>query len=102
MAIKNIKFSDITGAELKDDNAVRVVVRGHPRLEEDKQLDAAAGELDALKTVANLVNIEVHMPDGTVRELAATAAELEKIVPVDVLQNADGLRGRRKNWRPAP
>lgn len=101
MAIKNIKFSDITGAELKDDNAVRIVVRGHPKLQEDKQIDAASGELDALKTVANLVTIEVHLPDGSVKELAATATELEKIVPVDVLENADGLRGRRRNWKPS-
>ncbi|MGB3822483.1 MAG: hypothetical protein WA972_05935 [Rhodococcus qingshengii] len=101
MGIKNVKFSDISGAELKDDDTLRVIVRGHPKVGEDKQLDAATGELDALKTVANLVAVEIQYPDGTSKEVAATATELEKIIPLDVLQNADGLRGRRKNFRPS-
>lgn len=100
LAILNVKVSDISGAHLKDDDCVRVIVRGHPKLSEDKQLDAATGELDALKTVANLVNIEVQYPDGTTKDVAATAAELEKVIPFDVLEGADGLRGRRRNWRP--
>lgn len=101
LGIKNVKFSDISGAELKDDDTLRVIVRGHPKVGEDKQLDAATGELDALKTVANLVAVEIQYPDGTSKEVAATATELEKIIPLDVLQNADGLRGRRKNFRPS-
>lgn len=101
MGIRNVKFSDITGTELKDDDTLRVIVRGHPKVGEDKQLDAATGELDALKTVANLVAVEIQYPDGTSKEVAATTAELEKIIPLDVLQNADGLRGRRKNFRPS-
>lgn len=100
MAIRNVKVSDITNVELKDDDAIRVIVRGHPKLSDDKQLDAATGELDALKTVSNLVNIEVQYADGTSKEMFATAVELEKVIPLVVLEAADGLRGRRKNYKP--
>lgn len=101
MAIRNIKVSDITGEEVKDTDALRVIVRGHPKIGEDKQLDAATGELDNLKTVANLINIEVQYPDGTSKELFATLTELEKVIPFPVLEEADGLRGRRKNFKPS-
>ena len=101
MAIKNVKVSDISGTDLKEDEAVRVVVRGHPKLGEDKQFDAAASEIEALKTIANLVNVEIHYADGTTKEVAATATELEKVIPLNVLEKTDGLRGRRKNFRPS-
>lgn len=100
MAIRNIRVSDITGAELKDDDSIHVVVRDHPKLNGPKQLDAASGELEALKTVNNLVHIEIRRADGTTKEVAATVTELEKVIPLDVLEKADGLRGRRKGYRP--
>ncbi len=100
MAIKNVKVSDISGVDLKDSEAVRVVIRDHPKLSEDKQFDAAVGEIETLKTVANLVNIEIQYPDGTSKEVAATATELEKVIPLNVLEASDGLRGRRRNFKP--
>ncbi|MGW5074010.1 hypothetical protein [Rhodococcus sp. NPDC004095] len=95
-----MKFSDVTGDELNELEALRVIVRNHPDLDEDKQLDAGPKELDALKTVSNLVNITVEYPDGKRVELAATAAEVNKVIPLDNLKQADGLRGRRRNFRP--
>lgn len=100
MAIKNVFQSDITGVDLKDDERVRVVVKGHPKLDEGKQLDAAESELHGLKAVNNLVTVELQMPNGSTKELAVTATELEKVIPLSVLQKADGLRGRRPNYKP--
>lgn len=100
MALRNIKISDITGVELNELEALRVLVRNHPDIDEDKQIDAGTGELDALKTVNNLVNLTVVYPDGKNVELSATAAEVNKVIPIENLKSADGLRGRRKNFRP--
>lgn len=101
MALRNIKISDISGVELNELEALRVIVRNHPDIDEDKQIDAGVGELDALKTVSNLVNLTVVYPDGKNVELAATAAEVNKVIPLQNLKGADGLRGRRKNFRPS-
>ena len=100
MGIKNVKVSDISGVDLKEDEAIRVVVRNHPKLDEPKQIDAAGDEIKSLKGLTNLVTVNVVHPSGIVDELAVTVTELEKVIPLHVLQEADGIRGRRKGYRP--
>lgn len=100
IAIKSVNVSDISGVELKNDDLVEVVVRDHPKVPEGCRLDAATGELEALKTVNNIVRLELRYPDGTTKDVLCTVTELEKLVPVDVLTSAPGLRGRKPGYRP--
>ncbi|NKZ73246.1 hypothetical protein GTA09_29350 [Rhodococcus hoagii] len=46
MALRNIKISDISGVELNELEALRVIGRNHPDIDEDKQIDAGVGELE--------------------------------------------------------
>lgn len=100
MAIINQVVSDITGEVVKNGEAVEVVVRNHPKYD-DKKLDAIQGELDALKTVDNLVTVEVRDKAGQVTELFCTAAELAKVIPDATLEAAQGTRGRRRGFTPS-
>ena len=100
MAFKSVRVSDISGIELDDNQVVNVVVRDHPRVQEAKQFDASEEELKALKVVNNLVTLELRHADGSTQDVAVTAAEFAKLIPDDKLAGFDGLRGRRKGFRP--
>jgi len=99
MAIVNQVVSDITGTVVTNGNAVEVFVRNHPKFD-DKKLDALQGELDGLKTVDNLVTVEVRDAEGKVTELLCTVAELAKLIPDAVLEAAQSPRGRRRGFSP--
>ncbi|MDR7356378.1 hypothetical protein [Paeniglutamicibacter sulfureus] len=95
------KVSDLSGKEGKDDAFTNVVVRTHPGLEESVQFDALPDELKGLKPLEDLVQLELR--HGTeIVELVVTLEEFNKLSPKiqEVLDNADGLKGRRKNFRP--
>ncbi|MCJ0895964.1 hypothetical protein MTX38_02770 [Rhodococcus sp. ARC_M13] len=77
---------------------VNVVVR-HPEHEEARQFDASQEELKALKTVGNLVSLELRFANGTSQDVFATV-EFAKLVPAEKLTTFDQLRGRRKGYRP--
>lgn len=98
MAIKNLVVSDLSGTIIENGDAIEVTIR-HPKFG-DKRLDAIKGELDALKTVDNLVTVEVKQSDGSVSEVFATVAEVAKVVPDEVLEKAPGTRGRRPGFSP--
>lgn len=101
MAWISRKVSDLTGKEAKEDAFTNVVVRTHPKLEESVQFDALPEELKGLTPLNDLVQLELrHGADVT--ELIVTLEEFNKLSPKieEVLNNADGLRGRRKNFRP--
>jgi hypothetical protein len=100
MGFRTIRTSDLTGAVLEDAQVVSVVVRQHPDLEEAKVFDASAEELKGLKTVDNLVSIELKMPDGSVQEANCTVEDFNALVPKKVLDAASGTRGRRKGFSP--
>ena len=98
MAIVSQVVSDITGTVATNGDAIEVVVR-HPKFG-DKKIDAIAGELDALKTLDNLVEVEVRYKSGNTSELMCTVAELAKVVPDAVLEAAQGTKGRRRGYSP--
>ncbi|MEW1951087.1 hypothetical protein AB0280_17770 [Pseudarthrobacter sp902506025] len=101
MAWISRKVSDLTGKEGKEDAFTNVVVRVHPKLEEPVQFDALPEEVKGLTPLTDLVQLELRK--GTeVKELIVTLEEFNKLSPKieEVLDNADGLRGRRKNFRP--
>lgn len=99
MGIKQVIVSDITGEEVVNGGAIEITVRNHPSFD-DKRLDALVGELDALKTVSNLVTLEVKDASGQVSEVYCTAAELAKVIPDAILEAAPGTRGRKPGWSP--
>lgn len=101
MAYKSIRVSDLTGAEGEDEQFVTVVVRTHPELEEPIQFDALPEEMQGIKSIKDLVVLEIK--NGETVQLVTTVAEFNKLSPTigEVLKNADGLRGRRKGFRPS-
>lgn len=101
IAIKSVNVSDISGVELKSDDLVEVIVRDHPKLPEGCRLDAATGELEPLKVLSNIVRLEYRYPDGTTKDVLCSVTELEKLIPLDVLTNAPGIRGRKPGFRPS-
>lgn len=101
MAWVSRKVSDLTGKEGKDDAFTNVVVRTHPNLDEPVQFDALPEELKGLTPLSDLVQLELRR--GTeATELVVTLEEFNKLSPkIDkILEEADGLKGRRKNYRP--
>lgn len=100
MAFKSIRVSDLTGAEGDDEEFITVIVRKHPELDEPIQFDALPDELKPLKALRDLVVLELK--NGETTQLVTTLAEFNKLSPniKEVLESADGLRGRRKGFRP--
>ncbi|MCJ1699931.1 hypothetical protein MT356_09370 [Rathayibacter festucae] len=100
MGFRQIRVSDLTGAEATEDEIVTIVVRSRPDLDEPKQFDALPIEVKDLKPAANLVSLEIR--NGQTTEMVVTLAEFNKIAPNinAVLENADGLKGRRKGYKP--
>lgn len=97
MAYKTVRLSDVTGAELKDDEVVTLTIR----LDDDvKQADTTQEELKTLKTVTGLVEIEVKIAVGEGYRVYATRAELEKWIGADKLKALPGNRGRRPGYKP--
>lgn len=84
---------------IKNGDAIVVTIR-HPKFG-DKKIDAIAGELDGLKTVDNLVVVEITDKAGKETELMCTATELAKVIKDEVLEAAQGPKGRRRNFSPA-
>lgn len=95
------RISDLTGAELSDEQVVSVVIRNHPAADGDnKVFDTSAEELKALKTVDGLIELEVKTNGGTPTTVFCTSAELGKLVTDEKIKGFDSARGRRSNWRP--
>lgn len=100
MAKEQVTRSDVTKNLIPDNEVVNVVVKGHPKLDEAKQIDSCAEELAPLKFATGLVEVEFRPASGQNYSRFVTAAELEKVIPLDILQAADGTRGRRPGTSP--
>ncbi|SNT46520.1 hypothetical protein SAMN05421642_12329 [Rhodococcoides kyotonense] len=96
MGFKQVRTSDISGKELHDDEVINIVVRTHGKLSEPKQIDVAEAEIAPLKTTSGLAELEYRRPYGTSTTVFTTETELDNVVPLKVLQDADGIRGRRR------
>ncbi|MCO4274306.1 hypothetical protein NG701_07665 [Pseudarthrobacter sp. HLT3-5] len=95
MGYKNIRTSDISGKTLEDDQVITVVVRGLGKL-----FDASKDELDGLKRLTNVVEIELRHPDGNTEEFITSKGDFDKVVTPEVLAAADNIRGRRNGFTP--
>lgn len=90
MALKTVKVSDLSGTEGTDDQFASVIIRNG----ESKTLDVLVTELDNLKEVADLIQVEVRMSDTSTRTLMVRKADLDKWCPPEVLAKARNTRGR--------
>jgi hypothetical protein len=101
LAFKSVRVSDISGTEGSDEDFVTVIVRRHPELDEPVQFDALPDEIKGIKSAGDLVVLEIK--NGETRQVVVTLAEFNKLSPniKDIIANADGLRGRRKGFRPS-
>lgn len=101
MAYRSVRISDLTGAEGKDEDFVTLAIRRYPGLEEPVQIDVLPAEIKGLKAASDLVVLEVRN-GGEPTQLVTTKAEFDKLSAniSEILANADGLRGRRKGYRP--
>jgi hypothetical protein len=102
VAFRSVRVSDLTGAEGKDEDFLTIAVRRYPGLEEPVQLDVLPEEIKGLKSADQLVVLEVRS-GGEPTQVVTTKAEFDKLAPniPEVLAKADGLRGRRKGYRPS-
>jgi hypothetical protein len=101
LAYRSVRVSDLTGKEDSDDKFVTLVVRKAPGLVEPVQLDVLPSEIAGLKGAGDLVVLEIK--NGETTQLVVTLSEFKKLSPdiEAILAKADGLRGRRKGYKPA-
>lgn len=81
MGQKVVKFSDLTGKILADDELVRLVVTQHPALDDGPvEIEAAPSELDGIedKTV-EVVTFEIHAPGQPPRSLVVNLDVFDKL-----------------------
>jgi hypothetical protein len=95
MGYKSIRTSDISGEIVEDDKVVTVVVRSVGKL-----FDAKAEELEGLKRLTNVVELELRHADGNTEEIIVSKTDFDKVVTAEVLANADSIRGRRNGFTP--
>lgn len=96
------RVSDLTGTEANDSEFLTLVVRRHPELEEPVQIDVLPKEISGLKSLTDLVVLEVKKNGDEPTQIVTTVADFNKLSGnmAEVLSNADGIRGRRKGFRP--
>lgn len=95
MGFRQIRTSDLTGNELKEEDVVTVAVKTH-----GKVFDATAEELASLKRLTNVIELEYRHPDGNVETVLCSNTEFSKLVTPEKLEEFDNLRGRRTGYSP--
>lgn len=109
MAIKTVAVSDISQAEVPDDQHVRVVVK-HPDFPTTLELDVTAEEADKFRNTAlRMVTVTIYAPDVPPREAMIETKTLDKLFTgVDFNKVLEGARkaelspaGAPRRGRPA-
>ncbi|GAA1053964.1 hypothetical protein [Dietzia natronolimnaea] len=95
MGFKQVRTSDLTGAELDDDEVITVTVKAA-----GKVFDTSAEEIKGLKRLNNVVQLEFRHSDGTSEMVLTTQADFDKLVPPDKVETFDKVRGRRSGFSP--
>lgn len=95
------RVSDISGTEAPDDQFIELIVRKAPGLTEPVRLDVLPDEIKGLKAAGEVVVLEVR--NGETSQLIVTVNEWKKLAPNidEIVANADGVRGRRKGYKPS-
>ncbi|MFD7908518.1 hypothetical protein ACFV4G_40545 [Kitasatospora sp. NPDC059747] len=104
MGQKIIRFSDLTGEHVEnDDDLVRIVVHRHPDLADGPvEIEALAGELAAVEELAlDLVTIELHVPGSDEpRTVVMEAGAFDRLASAAPM--AEVLRGAKPAARSVP
>ncbi|MFE2410163.1 hypothetical protein ACFXDE_17680 [Kitasatospora sp. NPDC059408] len=104
MGQKIIRFSDLTGEHVEnDDDLVRIVVHRHPDLTDGPvEIEALAGELAAVEELAlDLVTIELHVPGSDEpRTVVMEAEAFDRLASAAPM--AEVLRGAKPVARSVP
>lgn len=102
LAYVSKRVSDLSGVEADDKEFLEIIVRKAPGLEEAVKLDVLPSEIKNLKSAGELVVLEVKS-NGDSEQVIVTVEEWRKLSPdIDkIVANADGVRGRRKGFRPS-
>ena len=80
MAVKSVTISDISGEEIADDKAVRVVIDEHPSLNFAVELDVTPDEAAKFQPAKlELVQIAVFEPGRPPRRVVVEAKSLESL-----------------------
>ena len=90
--------SDLSGTVGEENQFGRLVVRGHPAVDGARVLDVMPGELDGLKTVDDLIELEYTEPGSTnAKTLVVRRSDFDKLAPdmAKVLKEAPQRQGRR-------
>jgi hypothetical protein len=91
--------SDLSGTVGEENQFGRLVVRGHPAVDGARVLDVMPGELDGLKTVDDLIELEYTEPGGSTnaKTLVVRRSDFDKLAPdmAKVLKEAPQRQGRR-------
>lgn len=91
MAQKMMVLSDLTNGLVPDGEAVTVIVRSHPMLEEPVMLDAAASEVKPVLQDGNEYVVLEVLKDGTSKQAVVELTEFNALFrddPYAVLQGA--------------
>src|SRR5689334_3888913 len=99
MGYKQIRTSDLSGADLADDQVVTVLVKRHPDIEDAKVFDASVEELAGLKGMTDLVELELRSRGGQIATVVIRKADFQKFVSNEQLEKFDSARGRRTGYR---
>jgi hypothetical protein len=100
MAHVQLTASDLTGVQGQDAEFARLVVRSYPGANGAKVLDVKPEEVASLRTVEDLVELELTLPgESAPRALVVLRKEFDKLaenMPA-LIERARGLRGRPRN-----
>lgn len=93
MGQKIVRFSDLSGRIVGDDELVRIVVTQHPALEGGPvEIEASPDELaDIEQQALDVVSFDVHLPDQPPRTFVMEVAAFDKLAsddPMDVVLKA--------------
>jgi hypothetical protein len=91
--------SDLSGAEVEENDAVQLIVRKGPGIDRPLVIDALPSEVGDLGDAPDVYQVEIKPYSGEpARELLCTVKDLKKLVQdgnLDQLfENARGTRGR--------
>lgn len=101
MARVSRMVSDLTGESADESEFIQLIVKAHPSIISPRQLDVLPAEVENLKTPTNLVALQIKN-NGESTDVVMTLAEFRKLCKDEVVEKAQGTRGRRAGSVVAP